>query len=134
MQEPENYIKKNWWQRNKDWFLDFHVVKNAEGKIVPTRSFLEKASVVVLLLFVDLIYCGIVVQFLSWLFGAHWVEKWFYWSWASGSSVMDRIIESLQWNLGVTILFAVILAPLWEEFAFRRYWLGKKLRKIDNSD
>jgi len=114
-------LKQNW-----DYLTDFEHTRK--------RPFFEKAGIVLAVLVIDLLYVILMIQFLQWLLGYDIFAKWAFWGWANGSNVMKQLQVSITvsaMSLAVSILFAVIIAPLWEETVFRLLPLRFGLRYRD---
>jgi membrane protease YdiL (CAAX protease family) len=113
-----------WVAKNKEWLTDFR----------PGKSVGEKFSVIVTVLLLNLLYIWGIISLLKFIFSQEKLAKYIYWGWASGQNVPDILYVSLIKSLALTLFFAVVLAPLWEELVFRAYWFWKKLRKRDKEE
>lgn len=101
------------------------------------RPFFEKAVIVLAVLAIDLLYVVLMIQFLQWLFSYEIFAKYTFWSWANGQDVINQLHTSITMSimsLAVSIVFACILAPLWETVAFHWYFPRKKLRNRDEDE
>jgi len=114
-------FSKEYWQKQKDSLCDFDREK----------SLREKFGTILTLLLIDYVYTSVVIAILVANLGQDVFEKWTFWGWLSGESVLGDFKEAILRNVGLSVFFSVILAPLWEEFAFRVMWFRKKLRKRD---
>lgn len=118
------FFSREYWSKQKESFCDFDREKSIK----------EKFGNILLVLFVDYIYIAVIINILIALLGQDVFQKWTYWSWASGKDVMGQLQSVLLKSVAISIFFAVVLAPLWEEMAFRVYWFRKKLRKRDKEE
>lgn len=113
------------WEKNKAFLCDFS----------RNQSFFQKFSTVVVLLALQLAYIALIINLLKYFFGEQVFHKWSYSGLVTDSDVYAKLQASLdQGLLGVRIFFACVLAPVWEEFAFRVFWFWKKLRKRDKEE
>lgn len=115
---------KVWFANQKADFLDFR----------PGKPLRQKLGTITLALILNHVWLWSILAVLKAIFSKATLSKYIYWGWLSGQDVPQLLYASLISNLAVTIFFAVILAPLWEEFVFRAYWFWKKLRKRDKED
>jgi len=121
---------KQWFGRNWQFLTDFEIKTNADGSVIK-KSFTEKFTVVISTLFLDLLWVIGIIALLTYIFSPGTINKYSFWGWMNGSVVAERLSVAINKSIWLSLFFAVLLAPLWEEFAFRYYWLKKKLRKID---
>lgn len=112
---------KQWCAKNWDFLTDFR-----RGK-----PWSEKFSVVVTILAIDLLYVFGMIWLLNKIYGAEDLSQSFYrwWGKGSGINVSTALYNSIHYNLRGALFSACVLAPFWEEFAFRTYWLWKIMRQ-----
>jgi len=125
-----NHRVKSWFARNWEFLTDFEIRKDSDGNVVK-KSFMEKFTIVIGALFLDILWVMGIIALLTFIFSPSTINKYSFWGWINGSVVADSLSIAINKSIWLSLFFAVVLAPLWEEFAFRYYWLKKKLRKID---
>ena len=113
---------KERWSANMAVLFDF---KAEKGRLV------TKVAVILTTLVANFLYLIVMLQLLKFVFSNELIIKYTFWGWLTGRDVYSQLSTMISSSLLYSFFFAVLLAPLWEEFAFRRYWLKKKLRKID---
>ncbi|PIR66980.1 MAG: hypothetical protein COU51_01015 [Parcubacteria group bacterium CG10_big_fil_rev_8_21_14_0_10_36_14] len=142
--EKQKCTLKERWNRNKLFFLDFYYWKETgrqseDGSPIlqkQRRTFIEKTTVVLTALVVDLIYNGLMILFLTRLLSQETLHKHSFtlWNYVVKQDVLSLLQVGLTRSLVAYIFFACILAPVWEELAFRWYWFSKKLRNRDEDE
>jgi len=115
-------LKKETWVSSWRYLTDFDKEKTIG----------EKFGIVAGLLVLNLLYTFIIISVLQAICSETTLQKYIYWGWLTKSNdVQDKMYKVMQSNWGISVFFAVVLSPLWEELVFRTYWFWKKLRKRD---
>lgn len=142
--EKKRYSIKERFHLNKLFFLDFSYWtdigrKSEDGSPILERkhyTLIEKTTIVLTALVIDLVYNGLMILFLTKLLSQETLHKHSFtlWSYVAKQDVLLLLQTGIMRSLATYIFFACILAPVWEELAFRWYWFSKKLRNRDEDE
>lgn len=131
------FIRREW-----NFLTDFEYWKpsgrlTADKKtiLVPKhRPLLEKFSILVTTLFVDLVYTIAAIMVLTAIFNSKIIGEYSLWGIFSERNFLEELQLSIQNSLASSFFYACILAPIIEEPLFRWYWTRKKLRNHDEDE
>lgn len=120
-------FSREYWRNTKNFLVDYDHKRE--------RNFIEKLTIIIPAVVVDLIYTFSVVALLTYFLRPDTLHKLSFtlWSLFTGKDILQQVELAVAGSFPVVFFFACLLAPFWEELAFRWYPLKTRLRERDET-